>query len=64
MRYFILATLFYFTACNQAELASTDYSSIDTAEVYRPHYHFSPRAPFNKLEIEGLQEGVFTSLLE
>ena len=44
MRYFILAALLYFTACAPTELDPNQTSSVDTSEVYRPQYHFSPEA--------------------
>ena len=44
MRYFILATLLYFTACAPTELDPNQISGADTSEVYRPLYHFSPEA--------------------
>jgi fructan beta-fructosidase len=44
MRYFILATLLYFTACAPTELDPIQTSGVDTSEVYRPLYHFSPEA--------------------
>ena len=44
MRYFILATLLYFTACAPTELDPNQTSGVDTSEVYRPLYHFSPEA--------------------
>ena len=44
MRYFILATLMYFTACAPTELDTNPIASTDTSEVYRPLYHFSPEA--------------------